>query len=135
SDKHKEVLNTIHRVLDDNKIEGLNRQIARHLFSSKQVAELWYTVDRPTHKDYGFATNKKLRVSVFSPWDGSRLYPLYDDYGDLIAFSREYSVDDPIQSRKFDYLTCYTAESKFEFVRESGYKKWALKGNPTPNPI
>jgi hypothetical protein len=40
---------------------------------------------------YGFSSKYKLRCTVFSPLLGDTLYPVFDDSGDMVAFSREFS--------------------------------------------
>lgn len=91
-----EVLKTLNYVLDDNKTDGLNMEMAEELFRATEVAEYWYTRQgREPHELYGFPTNFKLRVQILKPWTGVLLYPFFDDGGDLIAFSREYVTIGP----------------------------------------
>lgn len=109
TDKETEALQAITRILDDNKADSKNRQIARQLFRSTEVAEIWYPLEGDSHETYGFKTKFRLRMAMFSPWDGSHLFPYFDEFGDMIAFSREYTVtnDEAKQERHFE---CYTAD-------------------------
>ena len=78
-------------VLKDNKSKSLNRKVARALFTFSEVAEYWYTVDTKEGEGIGVGKNKKIRVSLLTP-DKNRLYPYFDETGDMIAFSREYQI-------------------------------------------
>ena len=94
-DQEVKLLDAVNKILDDNKTDSQNRVVAKQLFRSTQVAEFWYPIKTAdTHEDYGFSTPFKLRMSVFSPWTGVALFPFFDDFGDLIAFSRLYKTKD-----------------------------------------
>ena len=95
----------IQQVLKKNKIKYQNKRIVRSWLSEQECAEYWYAV-----KDDSFWTkfwNKiqrafggsvrpqnKLRSVIWSPFRGDKLYPFFDDAGDLVAFSREYKKKD-----------------------------------------
>lgn len=97
---------SLKRVLKKNKIKYQNKRIVRSWLSEQECAEYWYTV-----KDEGFWTkllsklglsmnvkpDRKLKSVLWSPFRGDKLYPFYDDKGDLVAVSREYerkNIDD-----------------------------------------
>lgn len=114
-----ELLNSVKKVLNIAKSNTLNADIATDLFSCKQVAELWYPVETKESKDYyGFESKTKLRTMIFSPLRGDNLYPFYDIFGDLVAFSREYTVT--TLDGDFKYFETYTAENiiKFDVSKE-----------------
>lgn len=100
------VLESIKRVLKKNKIKYQNKRIVRSWLAEQECAEYWYTV-----KDEGFWTkllsklglsmnvrpDKKLKSVLWSPFRGDKLYPFFDEKGDLVAFSREFekkNIDD-----------------------------------------
>ena len=116
--KEADVLKAVKRVLFDNKSRTLNRKVARGMYSSKESAELWYPVEKPT-KNYGFDSTHKLRVAIFSPLFGDRLYPYFDETGDMVAFSREYVVKDSA-GVKHTYFETYT---------DTEIRKWTLTSN------
>lgn len=102
------VLGALNRILKDNKINSFNRRIARDMFRATEVAECWFPVKKAEkHSSYGFDTEFKIRVMALSPWDGNELYPLFDETGDLIAFSREFKRmgDDRKEVRVFETYT------------------------------
>lgn len=87
------------------------------LYAGCEVVTLWYAVDQK-HAGYGFQSNLKFRCRNFSPMLGDDLYPLFDEYGDMIAMSVAYqrkSGKDFVQ-----YFDCYTAERHIKWNTESG---------------
>lgn len=128
----QDVFNSVMRVLQDVKIRSVDRKIGRSLFSTTEVAELWYTVPSSNSR-YGFDSDFKLRVAVFSPAKGDSLYPYFDDQGDLVAFSREYSIKDT-NLKVHQYFETYTPEYQFRWTLSE--KSWELvEGYPMPNAI
>lgn len=133
SPKQVEVLKGVKSVLYDIKETSLNRKIARTIFSSTEAAELWYVVPVENSR-YGFKSSYKLRVAIFDPLNGNKLYPYFDETGDLVAFSREYTTKDTEQ-KSHVYFETYTAdfiyrwevvESKAELV--DGFPKRNIIG-------
>ena len=130
--KEPDVLKATKRVLFDNKSRTLNRKVARNVYSSKEVAELWYPVEKPT-KNYGFDSKYKLRVAIFSPLLGDKLYPYFDETGDMLAFSREYTRKDN-KGVKYTYFETYTEKEHRIWVTTNN--QWQLvEGYPKPNII
>lgn len=126
--KEAEVLKAVQRILFETKSRTINRKIARSIFSSTEAAELWYPVEVPTTK-YGFNSKFKLRVAILSPLNGDRLYPYFDEMGDMLAFSREYVIKDR-KGKTTTYFETYTDTEirKWEqttagWVMSDGYPK------------
>lgn len=126
------VLKATKRILFDNKSRTINRKVARNVYSSKEVAELWYPVEKPT-KNYGFDSKYKLRVAIFSPLLGDKLYPYFDETGDMIAFSREYIRKDN-KGVKYTYFETYTEKEHRLWITTNN--QWQLvEGYPKNNII
>ncbi|WP_259014472.1 phage portal protein [Emticicia fluvialis] len=90
-----QALGLVKKVLQANKMDSFNRKIARDLLRATAVAEVWFVSGESTdrkHNDYGFETPYRIKVLKLSPWDGDGLYPCFNSYGDLVAFSRAYSL-------------------------------------------
>lgn len=117
----KALLQAVNRVFYDVKEETLNRRIARSLYSTTEVAELWYPVETEPHELYGFKKNIKFKVAVFSPMFGDRLYPYFDEARDLIAFSREFTRKDR------DLIT----RTYFETYTKDKHYLWSCEGLET----
>ena len=131
-EKELAVLKAIKKINRDNKIDTLNKDLGEETLAYKETAEYWYPVDREEpNDDYGFTTKKRLRVVQWSPSKGDSLYPIFDEYGDLIAISREYSaVGEDGKGRLF--LDTYTA--KYFLHYEQSREGWEAP-IVTPNPI
>lgn len=121
-DNEQRVYDALMSVLKDVKIRSTDRKIARSMFGSTEVAECWYLVESPT-KRYGFNSTFKLRMSIFSPLNGDRLYPYFDGVGDLIAFSREYTQEDANKT-KHEFFETYTHEQTYRWEQKGN--KWEL---------
>jgi SPP1 family phage portal protein len=97
-DQQQELLTEmVKKTLVDNKEEYTNRKLARMVMSECQSAELWYlTEDNLFWKNTVKNVNSifKLRCKLLSPSLGDSLYPYFDDYGDMTAFSRGYTLKD-----------------------------------------
>lgn len=101
-----QLLQAVQKIHFDNKVDSFNRQIARELFRCTEVAELWYTNEKERdHKAYGFSTKLKLKCSILSPWKGDELFPLFDETGDMIAFSHKYTTTDEDDEKTVHYNT------------------------------
>lgn len=129
-DEEKAVLQAINRVFHDVKEKTLNRRVARNLYSTTEVAELWYPVDTEEHDTYGFKTTKKFKVAVFSPMFGDRLYPYFDEARDMVAFSREFTRKDRDMITR-TYFETYTSKKHYLWCcdgldGEVAGKNWVL---------
>lgn len=116
--QEQEVLAAVRRALYDIKQTSFNRRVARNLFSSTEVAEIWYPVEKD-NSVYGFPSKFKLRCGIFSPLKGDKLYPYFDETGDMIAFSREFNKVDETD-KITTYFETYTDTQHFLFTNEKG---------------
>ena len=126
-DLQEKVLKAIKRVMYDTKSKSLNRKVARNLFSCQEVAEIWFPVEKK-NKTYGFDSKHKLRCAIFSPLLGDSLYPYFDSNGDMVAFSREFTISVNGVDKK--YFETYTDNAQYlwsqgtdGFQLEEGYPK------------
>lgn len=96
SEQSKQLFTEVHQLWDDNKLDFLNRKIARILFSEREVAELWYLDEQNITSTSGIGKIKnavgifdkqlKMKVRVLANSLGDKLYPYFDEYGDLAVF-------------------------------------------------
>lgn len=105
NDDEKGLFYAIQQVLKKNKIKYQNKRIVRSWLSEQECAEYWYAVKDDSfwtkfwnkiQKAFGGSVRpqNKLRSVIWSPFRGDKLYPFFDDAGDLVAFSREYKKKD-----------------------------------------
>ena len=118
----EQVLNSIKSIQHKVKERSFNKKVARDLYRSKQVAELWYFT-RNKNNYYGFESDFKFNVLKLSPWNGDKLRPIFDNYGDLIAFSREYTV------KEASYIDIWTDEQKVRLTSNDG-TVWKEESTP-----
>lgn len=129
--KEKDVLKSVNRVLFDTKTRTLNRRIARNIFSCTEAAEVWYPTANE-HSNYGFDSKFKLRVAVYSPLRGDKLFPYFDNTGDLIAFSREFEVSK--KGKGSTYFETFTKDQHLMWVNSNtGWE--VVEGYPKVNII
>lgn len=103
----KEVLDI---TTEKNRLATLDKQILRMLKSECEVAELWHSETAPEGYWDGTAndgTPSKLRVKLLAPSLGDTLIPIWNMYGDMIAFCRGYLV--PVAGdKKEEHFDIYT---------------------------
>lgn len=113
--KQQEVATYLQTIMDRTRINSVNFDRAKQLFASCEVFTLWYGVKQPT-KEYGFDSDIKIRCRTFSPMNGDELYPLFDAYGDLIAFSIGYKEQS--NGGTVQHFDCYTATEHRRWINE-----------------
>ncbi len=135
-DNEKAVMTALNRILYDVKSSSLNRKIGRSVFGYKEVAEYWYVDESETaHNRYGFPTKNKLKCAIFSPSKGDKLYPFFDETGDMVAFSREFSrrTESSDMTEK-SYFETYTATEHYLWIHgDNGFE--LVDGYPKDNAI
>lgn len=132
-DDEKKLLNAVKNVFKSNKIKYQNKKIVRSWLSEQEIAEYWYAVDddsfwakfwKKVKTTFGgkVKPTKKLKSALWSPFRGDKLYPFFNDEGDLVAFSREYKkklMDD-------SEITCFmtiTDKMVFQWDLAKGYEE------------
>lgn len=115
--KQEEVAKYIGNILERVRIDSVNFERAKHYFAACEAFTLWYGVKSPNTL-YGFKSDIKLRCRVFSPMNGDELYPLFDEYGDLVAFSIAYS--EKSNEGMVRWFDTYTADKHYRWVNEGG---------------
>lgn len=117
NDRQKEIASYIESIYERNRIDSVNNERCNMLFAGCEVLTLWYAIDERNNL-YGFNSPLKLRCRNFSPMLGDDLYPLFDEYGDMIAMSVGYSRK---KGRKLvQYFDTYTANKHIKWSNENG---------------
>lgn len=89
NERQKEIAGYLEKIYERNRIDSVNMERSHMLFAGCEVLTLWYAIEEQNHL-YGFDSPLKLRCRNFSPMLGDELYPLFDEYGDLVALSVSY---------------------------------------------
>ena len=131
------LLAAINQVFKKNKIKYQNKQAVRSWLAEQEVAEYWYVV-----KDDGFWAKLKHKVAgifgksmpeyrlksvLWSPFRGDKLYPFFNDNGDLVALSREYNKKDLNDVE----ITCFMTITKDMVYQWELTSNWTDKGSFT----
>lgn len=128
-EKNKElkvIADAIEAVYTNARINGVNINRGRAYFAACEVCTIWYAVDTGVeHNEYGFPTKFKFRCRSYSPMDAKKskitqanLYPLLDEYDDMIAMSVEYTRKEDGKDAK--YFETYTAEKVYNWREADG---------------
>lgn len=120
NDRQKEVAAYIENILTRNRIDSVNVERLNMLFAGCEVMTLWYATE-DKNNIYGFDSPLKFRCRNFSPMLGDELYPLFDEYGDMVAMSVGYTRK--IGKKSVAFFDAYTAEKHIKYSNEGG--DWA----------
>lgn len=120
NDKQKEIASYIEAILDRNRINSVNIERLNMLFAGCEVLTLWYAIESKNNI-YGFDSPLKFRCRNFSPMLGDDLYPLFDEYGDMVAMSVGYTRK--VSKKNVQFFDTYTAEKHIKYSNASG--DWA----------
>lgn len=117
NDRQKEIAGYMEKIYERNRIDSVNIERCNMLFAGCEVMTLWYAVEQ-SNSLYGFQSKLKFRCRNFSPMLGDDLYPLFDEYGDLIALSVGYTRK---SGRKMvQYFDTYTAAKHIKWSTANG---------------
>lgn len=127
--KAQDIAKALEMIYKHSRIDAENLRRAKDYYASCEICTIWYAVPK-NNKLYGFDSKFKLKCKTYSPMNGARLYPLFDEYGDMLAMSFEYDVT--FGSSKITYFETYTAERHLKWKQEKSqhYKKIQDTENP-----
>lgn len=121
-DLQKEVAKYMEKIYQRNRIDSVNNERLNMLFAGCEVMTLWYGVEEHNNV-YGFDSHLKLRCKNYSPMLGDQLYPLFDEYGDLIALSICYKRK--VAAKTVSFFDSYTADAHYKWT-DNGSGGWEL---------
>ncbi len=118
----QKIVKAIEAIYKHARVNYGNIKRSRALFASCEVCTLWYTVEKKNNL-YGFDSKWKLKCASYSPMDGYSLYPLFDEYGDMLAMSFEYKKK--VLDKEITYFETYTDDKHYKWSTEGegGYKE------------
>lgn len=117
NDKQKMIASYIEAIFDRNRINSVNIERLNMLFAGCEVLTLWYAIESENNI-YGFDSPLKFRCRNFSPMLGDDLYPLFDEYGDMVAMSVGYTRK--IGKKNVQYFDTYTATKHIKYSDAGG---------------
>lgn len=118
-DDLQEVADVMEAIFKANRIDSVNVARGTSLFASCEVMTLWYAEMKDTTYD-SLKSKLKLRCVNYSPMRGDDIYPLFDEVGDLIALSVQYTRK--TGTMETTYFDTYTADKhyKWQSVKDDG---------------
>ena len=119
-EKQKDVARYLEAILVRNRIDTINIERLNMLFAGCEVLTLWYATEDKNNV-YGFDSPLKFRCRNFSPMLGDALYPLFDEYGDLVALSVGYTRK--VGKAKVNYFDTYTDSLHVKYS-DQGEGRW-----------
>lgn len=129
NEQEKLAAQILEAVYAKNRINAVNKKRARFLYASCEIATIWYTQEQPTTYA-GQPCDLKLRCRTFSPFSdktkGSEsIYPLFDEYDDLVALSMEYERTENGASVR--YFETYTIDEHIRWRNTAGIPEEVLR--------
>jgi SPP1 family phage portal protein len=114
----------VNHELKSNKVDFKDKEVVRLLCTYKRVAEVWFSEECPPEYwgDLGKFTGR-MRLMLLSYETGDKLFPLFDNKGDFIALTREYSVFSD-EDKKIDMFDVYMSDNRYTYAADQG--SWAL---------
>lgn len=133
NDEEKELLEVIKAVYRKNKLKYQNKKVVRSWLSETEVAEYWYVSDDASFWEKVWSKikktfngrvkpTKKLKSVLWSPFRGDKLYPFFDDYGDLVAFSRSYQKKDE-KGIEYECFMTITDRHVYSWENKEGWRE------------
>lgn len=128
NDMQQEIAGYIEAIFCRNRIDTVNNERCNMLFAGCEFITLWYATETPNNL-YGFNAPLKLRCRNFSPMLGDELYPLFDEYGDMIALSIGYRRK--VGGRTVQYFDAYTADRHIKWSNAEGSSMTVVEDEST----
>lgn len=126
-EKENEVLNIFEQIHNTNKMDYKFKEICNRTLSETECAEVWYL--QQVEKNYWDNTilqgkEFKLRCQIISPALGYTLYPVFDEYGDMILFACYYKRNEYIDGKSVEvyFMDVYTNE--FIYLLRKEQSSW-----------
>lgn len=114
NDAERKAAKILESIYKKNKINSVNKERSKYLYASCEFVTIWYSQEMPTEYG-GEMTNIRLRCKSYSPMTGTKLYPLFDEFDDMIALSIEYTRKRGVITTT--YFETYTADRHMRWSR------------------
>lgn len=123
NERQSEIAKWMEKIYEKVRINSVNTERLHMLYAGCEVMTLWYA--QPVKNNiYGFDSDLKFRCMNYSPMKGHGLYPLFDEYGDMIASSISYKHK--VLGKTVSMFDSYTATRHIKYVSDSGSSEWSI---------
>ena len=117
NEKDAEFQKIMEAIYKHARIDNENIKRGRAYYASCEFCTIWYTV-KQENSIYGFSADSKLKCKTYSPMNGVKLYPLFDELDDLYAMSFEYKQK--VGTDEVTYFETYTADKRAKWKQNGG---------------
>lgn len=117
NEKRQQIAKAIEAIYKYARIDSENIKRGNAYFASCEIFTIWYAVKKQNAL-YGFNSKYKLKCKTYSPMDGVKLYPLFDELGDMLAMSFEYKKK--VKDEEVTFFETYTANARYKWKQQSG---------------
>lgn len=117
NDKRQQIAKAIEAIYKYARIDSENIKRGNAYFASCEIFTIWYAVEKPNSL-YGFKSKYKLKCKTYSPMDGVKLYPLFDELGDMLAMSFGYKKK--VKDQEVTFFETYTADRHYKWKQQGG---------------
>lgn len=107
-----EIAKSIEKIYKYARIDSENIKRGLAYYACCEIFSIWYVVEKENTL-YGFKSKYKLKCRTFSPMDGTSLYPLFDETGDLVAMSFEYTLT--VEGNDVLFFETYTETKHYKW--------------------
>lgn len=116
NETRQKIAKAIESIYKYARIDSENIKRGTSFFAACEIFTIWYVVEKPNTL-YGFKSKYKLKCKTYSPMDGVNLYPLFDEYGDMLAMSFEYKKK--VKDEEITYFETYTADRHYKWRQDN----------------
>lgn len=135
-ENNEQFLAVINKIWEDNKLDYDSKKLCKVLMSETEVAELWYAEPLPEKSEYwndtpleGLGVKYRFRMMMLAHSLGDRLAPIFNQWGDMIAFGRGYDVT--TEDKKIEeHFDIYLDTEIYKGVKVQGAIEWQIKKEP-----
>lgn len=120
NEQEKRAAEIMEAIYAKNRVDAMNIERGRYLFAACEAVTIWYSQEQDTNYA-GEPSKLKLRSKSYSPMKGDALYPLFDEYDDLVALSIEYTRRE--NDLTVQYFETYTADEHIRWRNAGNYEE------------
>lgn len=121
NDNQRQIAKAIERIYQEADIDTVNFERGIAYFMSCEIYTMWFAVRKPNSL-YGFKSEWKLHCKTFSPYDGDvELYPLIDEYDDMICMSVSYKKK--VADEEVEFFETWSSDVHYKWKR-NGDNEW-----------
>ena len=84
NETRKKIVKALEAIYKVARIDSENLRRGNDYYATCQLFTIWYAVKKPNTL-YGFNSQYKLKCKTYSPMDNYKLYPFFDELGDMLA--------------------------------------------------